>query len=268
MNYLKNFTDFFSSDQRQNITELSDSVKQDLQKAKLNFEKDRIVFDIEPVEVKEKEEETDQYRIFRYNGTFIYGFRKNGIFHKIPGDVSTETERKQNESGEIVFYVNKQTNKVDTIYETFAGNTWGKKQKKKRKHDFWKVAGTFFLVIIIGSSIYDDIKPGITSFMAEWSLREYKKDITVCVANTKEQMGDKKIIGLEYECAINKAATFYNENPERAIQLCMIYNPLFDIKLGREYSSINADDLYAQKNEQIVRTACKVSIEEELKKGN
>lgn len=264
MDYLKIFTDFFSKNTKHDLQTFEDSVKQDLLKTKADFEKDGLLFDIEPIQVTEQKEETEQHYVHHYRGTFIYGFQKNGIFHQVPGDISTKTERKQNESGEIIIHINKQTKKIDTISETFAGNSWGKKQKKKRKYGFWGIMGTILLVFIIGGNIYNELKPQIASFTAEWALREYKDDIAKCVSETKEELGDKKVVGLEYECAIKVASTFYNADSEKAIQLCMINNPLFNIKLGREYSTLDTDDLYAQKDEQIARISCKSSIERRL----
>lgn len=266
MDYLKIFTDFISSGKKYDIQIFEDSVKQDLLKTKADFEKDGLIIDIEPVKVTEQTEETKQHHVHHYKGTFIYGFQKNGIFHQVPGDISTKIERKQNESGEMIFHINKQTNKVDMISETFAGNSWGEKQKKKRKYNFWGIMGSILLIFIIGGNIYDNLKPQIASFAAEWALREYKDDIATCVTETKKELGDKKVVGIEYECAISVASTFYNSDPEKAIQLCMVNNPFFDIQLGREYSSLNTDDLYAQKNEQIARTSCKLSIERRLEK--
>ena len=144
MNYIKNFTDFFSSSHEPDINEFSDAVQQDLRKSKDDFNKDSLTFDIEPVNVKEEIEEAKEYRIVRYSGTYIYGFQKNGIFHEIPNDLSTRRERKQNETGEVVFYINKKTNKIDTISESFAGNKWG--EKKKHTYGFWIVVGTIFLI--------------------------------------------------------------------------------------------------------------------------
>lgn len=145
MNYLTTFTHFFSSPQEPNISSFSEFVLDELRKSKNGFTQDGIIFDLEPIKVKEEMEENDQYRIFHYKGTYIYGFQKNGVFHEIPGDLSTQTERAQNELGEVIFYVNKTTDKIDTIYESFAGNTTGLKQKKK--HPFFWITLAILLAI-------------------------------------------------------------------------------------------------------------------------
>ncbi|HLD61147.1 MAG TPA: hypothetical protein VJA27_03400 [Patescibacteria group bacterium] len=154
---------------------------------------------------------------------------------------------------------------------SFPENSEEKKSTKKR-HRFWAIVGSAFLILLTAGNLYDNLndnlKPHFRSFQAEWPLRQYKKDISHCTEEAKKQLGNQKVFGLEYACAIEKAAAFYNTNPEQAIQLCMKYNPLFDIQLGREYSSFEPDDLAAQRDEQIVRVSCKVSIEKELEKAS
>lgn len=264
MNYLKHVTDFFLNKNVPTPQIFADSLIQDLLKTKADFEKDGLLLDIEPVEVTEQKKETEQYYVHQYTGTYIYGFQKNGIFHQIPGDMSTKTERHQNESGTITFYINKHTNKVDTISETFAGNSWGEKQKKKKKFRFFEILGILFAVLIVGTNIYNNLKPKFISLTAENALHEYIDDISACVSTAKEKLGDKKVAGLEYDCAIHVASTFYHSDSEKAIQLCMIHNPFFDIQLEREYSKNNTDDLYARQDEQLARTSCQSSIERKL----
>lgn len=137
--------------------------------------------------------------------------------------------------------------------------------RRKRRHYSWIVLGVAFSALITIGEAYDDLKPHLMSWRAERPLRQYKKNIANCVKDAKKQVGNEKVIGLEYSCAIQIAATFYAVDQEKALNLCMIYNPLFDVDIGREYSSFNSDDLWAQKNEQIARVACKTSIERELK---
>ncbi len=108
----------------------SPEVQDALQKTKSSFDQQQLSFDIEPSNVSCKEDDTENYHIYRCTGSFIYGFQKDGIFHVIPGDTSSQADRVPNESGEIVFYLNKQTGKVDTIQESMAGNYWGIAQKK------------------------------------------------------------------------------------------------------------------------------------------
>lgn len=68
--------------------------------------------------------------IIHYQGDFIYGFETNGVFHEIPGDPTTIIPREVNQtSQEIKFSIDPQTQKLTSIYESMAGNTFGKKPK-------------------------------------------------------------------------------------------------------------------------------------------
>jgi hypothetical protein len=55
------------------------------------------------------------------------------------------------------------------------------------------------------------------------------------------------IIGSEYDCAINIAATFYNEDPEKAIALCSKYSLTFAPKT--EYT----DNICKMQIEEIIK---------------
>jgi hypothetical protein len=136
----------------------------------------------------------------------------------------------------------------------------------KKKHSIWGIIGTILLIIFLGGSIIYKLKPQIALFTAEMALNEYSDDIAKCISETKAKTGDQKVVGIEYECAINVAATFYGTDPEKAINLCMINNPFFDIQPGRKYSSGNIEDMYAKRNETIARSSCISSIERRLEK--
>lgn len=107
-------------------------------------------------------------------------------------------------------------------------------------------------MVIVGGA-YENLKPYITSVQESSELKEYKDDIEACLAEMESQ-SDNEVVGLEYSCAINVAATFYESDPEKAIKLCMSKNPFFDVQSG-------SDDIYAQRNEQLARSSCKASIE-------
>ena len=138
---------------------------------------------------------------------------------------------------------------------------------EKKKSSFYTFA-TIVIVIITTGSLYRNLAPQISSSLAEWSLRqEFGDSIKKCVEQKESTLNGKKVIGIEYSCAIQTASTIYDKDAKKAIDLCMIYNPLFDIQLNRSYSSTNPDDLWAQKNENIAKGSCKSSIENLLNKA-
>lgn len=158
MDYLKKVTDFLQKDSDLSTDVFSATAISDLQESRKALQKDELILDIEPVTIQKTQEETDTHTIYHYKGSFIYGFLKNGIFHILPGDLSTETTRQQNESGEVIFYINKHTNKVETIRETFAENHWGNKQVIKNTPNkggsFWLKVIMILFVIYFAFKIY------------------------------------------------------------------------------------------------------------------
>ncbi|MDH5596507.1 MAG: hypothetical protein OEY44_00250 [Candidatus Peregrinibacteria bacterium] len=163
MNYLNEFLNHLSGNGEENYERYGDSVKKDLEKTKSDFQKDGLKLDIEGVKVEDVKSEAGDYEIHRYKGTYIYGFQKGGVFHEIPGDLSTQTERKQNEAGEIVFFINKNTRKIERITESFAGNSWGEKRIKLPSQKILTpgaLASVAFIMAVIyfGGRIIDFIK--------------------------------------------------------------------------------------------------------------
>ena len=85
-----------------------------------------LTFVIEPVETELSQPKPN---ILRLTGSFLYGFKKDGIFHTVPGDLSTEQKRTANETGYFEAHLD-DTGSVIGIYESLAGNWFGKKPKK------------------------------------------------------------------------------------------------------------------------------------------
>ncbi len=265
MNYLSLFVDFFSSGRDVDVSFFSEKVLKDLQKSRSELEQDGIILDIEPIQVSEHKKESSEHTIFCYTGSYIYGFQKNGIFHEIPNNLDSQRQREKNEDGDVIFYVNKKTGKIDTITESFAGNRWGVKLKSKYGDLIWTILGFLFFAVFMGRALYIIVNAVISSYTVMAPLHEYDQDIQQCVKEKQKLLGDQKVVGIEYSCAIKKAATFYEEDPEKAIQLCMIYNPLIDVQLGRERSTSSADDIWAEREENIAHMACVRSLEERIK---
>lgn len=168
MNYLENFINFFSSASQPDMANFSDLVQQELQKSKIELERKGVIMDIEPVATEETKEENEQYYIFRYKGSFIYGFKKDGVFHIVPGDLKSQSERNQNEVGEFVFWVNKMTNKIETVYESLAVNTWGIKQKIQKKRNRSNFFGIIFICFIILPTISIFFYNHFPVFLTNW----------------------------------------------------------------------------------------------------
>jgi hypothetical protein len=124
----------------------------------------------------------------------------------------------------------------------------------------WVVVGAIVILAVVGS-VYDYLKPQISSFMVSSSLKQYQGEISRCAAEKQNAAGANKVVGLEYSCAIEVAATFYSAEPEKAIQLCLLYNPIMKLDLGSK------KDAAAKADEAISRAACKGSIEQAMKAG-
>lgn len=149
MSNLSKLSAYFSG-KSNDLIDFSPELVKALSKTRSSFEKQGEFMDIEGVSVQEKTEEMGSWRIHRYSGRFIYGFQKGGIFHVIPGDLSSEQPRQANETGEFVFYLNKESGKIEAIYESLAGNTWG--QKPKLKSGGGTLTYLFIILLIVVAS--------------------------------------------------------------------------------------------------------------------
>jgi len=131
MNQLETFSQFLKGEETVKLSGFSTDVIQDLKKTKQSLKNEGTTLDIEGVNVERSENKEENQTTITYKGDFIYGFQKDNIFHELPGDLSSKKERKINENGTVKFIIKNSTGKIESIYESFAGNTWGEKQKKK-----------------------------------------------------------------------------------------------------------------------------------------
>lgn len=122
-----------------------------------------------------------------------------------------------------------------------------------KKYATWIV----IFVLVSGGSLYKFGKDAWTEFTHYRELAPYAATISGCVQQKEAAANGQKIIGLDYSCAIETAATFYESDPEKAILLCKKYNPFFK-------PSGNTDDVFEKSQEQIARAACRSSIERVL----
>lgn len=102
------------------------ALTQSLRKSWQDLQAQGVRFDIEAApDVTRSERDTGRgTKIVTYSGRFIYGFTKNGVFHEIPGDLSTKKERAVNEEGSVKFGIDPDGTVVFAS-ESFAGNYFG-----------------------------------------------------------------------------------------------------------------------------------------------
>lgn len=101
---------------------------------------------IEPTESKIKKTEKDNQIIFRSD--FIYGFEKDNIFHNIPEDLNSKTEKKaEHIDEEITFTLDPNTKSIISIYESMAAITYGIQTKSSK-------AISFIILLAIITTIY------------------------------------------------------------------------------------------------------------------
>jgi len=153
MQYLKIFQDFFQGGERW-VSQFDEQLLNDLEETRSGLASAEVTFDFEPVEVTESRQEKGNYRILRYKGGFIFGYEKGGVFHTKAGKLSSKRERSKNWNGEVVFWLNRMSGKVETIFISFSGDMWGKKQSKGMKYLFWATVGVIFVVLKYGKYIY------------------------------------------------------------------------------------------------------------------
>lgn len=112
----------------------SPALAESLRKAWRYLQADGVRFDIEAApDVKRSERDTGRgAKVVIYSGRFIYGFTKNGVFHEVPGDLSTKKDRAMNESGSVKFGIDP-NGTVVFASESFAGNYFGGAKMKQHK---------------------------------------------------------------------------------------------------------------------------------------
>lgn len=96
--------------------------------------------------------------------------------------------------------------------------------------------------------------------LAVWLLYNFTESDRVvqeCVQKVKAKLGNVQVlldnvqvVGLEFDCALELAAKIYGQDPEKAISLCVKYNPI----------GLLPDD-------SLVRGECKTLILGKLKSG-
>jgi len=260
MKYLNIFRSYFSDNPDENLRIFNSKLKEDLFQMKNNFLHSQIEFDFEPIDVKSYTEEKDDYIIYSYVGSFIYGFKKDKIFHLVPGDLSTQSKRQANEHGAIIFYFNKKTKQIDTISESFAGNYWGLDQdSNKLTRLFFRLyvrifrigisVLMLFTIVFLFTGLYN-FKNTITYLIESQSVYSYNNQINLCARKNSLNYKDPQ----QY-CAIQIAKEFYDSNPKKAITLCMVYT------LDYKKLSISKPKIIFYKNEkEKIYRECQESI--------
>lgn len=111
------------------------------------------------------------------------------------------------------------------------------------------IIGILLTIGVIVLLSYKPLAKTFSELLQQNELNQYSQPIADCLKEKEAELGDRKVLGLEYGCAIEVAATIYQEDPEKAIRLCEKYSPLPTIP---DYPTSG----------QINKEACKNSIEE------
>mgnify|MGYP001558049502 CR=1 FL=1 len=87
-------------------------------------------------------------------------------------------------------------------------------------------------------------------------LTQYRAPIQKCIDQKTAAASGTKVLGLDYECAIDIGAVFYAQEPDRAIRLCKKFYPL--------RSEVGGND-FSQKYEDNLQTSiCRFSLESRI----
>lgn len=124
-----------------------------------------------------------------------------------------------------------------------------KKSSRIKNIVYWILA-----IILIGLLSFDSWYPQILEMMEKMTqnreLVGYDAQVQKCLKEEQARLGGEVVIGLEYGCAIDVAATFFEEDPDLAVALCM------------KYSLVQSEDEFL---ERVNKGACRLSISERLK---
>lgn len=132
--------------------------------------------------------------------------------------------------------------------------------KRLTKEKLYAVAGVVAVLLLSGPSLVTEIKGWRESFQKSKKLNQYKDQIETCVERKTAEANGTRIIGLDLSCAIDIAATFYSQDPDLAIDLCMKYN--FIAPKG------DPKDAYVRSLTTLHRATCKSNIKERLSGTN
>lgn len=125
-NYFQYITRYFQGIDGALPKELfSDKVREDVRKTREEFDKTNSVFVFDAGQIIPVVTKKETVEIITYTGTFTYGFVTNGIFHTIPGDLSSQTIQQPNEQGTVQLVFDVQRRQVVRISESLSGNTYG-----------------------------------------------------------------------------------------------------------------------------------------------
>lgn len=91
--------------------------------------------------------------------------------------------------------------------------------KEKFLHIWWFVLPLCLTVLFLGRNI-KTIRQSFIDLEVSWRLRPYERRIKICLQENEKTLDEKKVIGIEYECAIRAASSFYEQDRELAIELC------------------------------------------------
>lgn len=91
-------------------------------------------------------------------------------------------------------------------------------------------------------------------------LAQYRAPLKKCVDEKTLAASGTKIFGLEYECAIDVGATFYVQEPDKAIRLCKEFYPLRPAGGGDDFSRKYEDNLQT--------SVCRLAFERRIRNAS
>ncbi|PIT86972.1 MAG: hypothetical protein COU33_00235 [Candidatus Magasanikbacteria bacterium CG10_big_fil_rev_8_21_14_0_10_43_6] len=130
MNYLENFITFLTTGSHPTDVTYSPEIESELQQ---EFQTCiDVTLDIEAKNIQTAIKETDTEKIVTCTADFIWVFQVNGEFMEVPGVEESKKPRQITEHGGVfTFTIDKASNTVIYVKETIAGNSYGKKSKRR-----------------------------------------------------------------------------------------------------------------------------------------
>lgn len=128
------------------------------------------------------------------------------------------------------------------------------------KEKVYAATGVIIFLLLSGPAFLTEGKSLLNNLKKSKQLNQYKGQIETCTVRKQAETNGKQVIGLDFSCAIDVAATLYANDPETAIDLCMKYNALAP--------KGDPKDPYVRNLTLIHRSACRSSIEKRLSPTN
>lgn len=162
MKYLQEFLDAYTGSGSLSDRHFDHAVIQDVEKDRKELVEQNTILVFEPITVQEEKIVEGDRIIYKYSGKFLYDTVTDGISlaHREDPYATGDPQKTQ---GELLFILDLETGKVESVSENIASCSWGKKhdvahkqrvisglrRKEGKETSWWKIITPLFLLLLL-----------------------------------------------------------------------------------------------------------------------